>query len=201
MNHTSVDLTSAVVTERAREYEREEPLYAVEQDNMETFPSAFREGSLTWKDAEWIVWWYYRRYLGAYPDTERRAVEAAFRENDFSTVEEVIETTVEADDLTERVRALTTLRGVDVPIASAFLFYVFPEEYVVVGEREWGVLRAAGELDNAYPDPPSVEEYRTFVDTSREIASRLDTDFWTLYRALWRLGGERTEHAGNDPGE
>lgn len=185
-----MDLTASIVAERAREYEREEPLHAVERDNIETFPTAFREGSFTWKDAEWIVWWYYRRYLGAFPDERRRSIEGAFRENEFETVERVVERVVETDDLTERVATLTTLAGVDVPIASAFLFYVFPETYMVVGEREWGVLRAAGEVERPYPDPPSMAEYETYVGIGREVRDRFGVDFPTLYRAFWRLGNE-----------
>lgn len=185
-----MDLTASVVTERAHEYEHREPLHAVEQDNIETFPTAFREGSFTWKDAEWIVWWYYRRYLGTFPDEQRRSVEATFRENEFATVERVVERVVETDDLAERVATLTTLAGVDVPIASAFLFYVFPETYMVVGEREWGVLRAAGEIESPYPDPPSVAEYETYVEVGREVRDRFGVDFPTLYRSLWRLGGK-----------
>lgn len=183
-------LTASVVAERAREYERAEPLYVVERDNRETFPTAFREGSFTWKDTEWIVWWYYRRYLGAFPDAERRSVEDAFRENEFETVEEAVKRVVETDDLRERVSALTSLDGVGVPIASAFLFYIFPEEYLVVGEREWGVLHAVDELDAPYPDPPSIAEYETYVGAAREVRDRVAVDFPTLYRALWRLGGE-----------
>jgi hypothetical protein len=185
-----MDLTASIVADRAAEYERVEPLHAVEQDNVETFPAAFRDGSLTWKDAEWIVWWYYRRYLGAFPDDERRAVEDAFRENDFETVQDAVGTMLEADDVAGRVRSLTTLRGVDVPIASAFLFYGFPETYPVVGEREWGVLRAAGEIEAAYPDPPSVAEYGSYAGTYREVADRCSADLPTLYRAIWRLGAE-----------
>jgi len=185
-----MDLTASTVVERAREYEREEPLFAVERDNLETFPSAFREGSFTWKDAEWIVWWYYRRYLGTFPDAKRRSVEAAFRENDFGAVEDAIGTVTRTEDLTTRIESLTTLRGVDVPIASAFLFYVFPETCLVVGEREWGVLREAGELTGPYPDSLSTEEYDGYIDICRAVAGRLDVDFPTFYRALWRLGRE-----------
>jgi hypothetical protein len=185
-----MDLTASTVTERAREYEREEPLFAVERDNLETFPSAFREGSFTWKDAEWIVWWYYRRYLGAFPDEKRRSVEAAFRENDSRAVEDVIETVTRVDDLTARIESLTTLRGIDVPIASAFLFYVFPGTYLVVGEREWGVLREAGELTAPYPDSLSIDEYDGYLEACREVAGRFDVALPILYRALWRLGKE-----------
>ena len=181
-----MNLTKSLVEEKAREYERREPLFAIEQDNIETFPAAFADGSFTWKDAEWVVWWYYRRFLGEFPHDERRTVEETFRKNEFETVRDVIETVQQADDPATKARNLTTLDGVDVPIASAFLFFMSPERYIVVGEREWGVLCEADEL-GAYPAPPSIPEYVRYLETSRKVAERFDCGLWGLYRALWRL--------------
>lgn len=182
-----MNLTASLVEENAREYERREPLFAIERDNIETFPAAFRDDEFTWKDAEWVVWWYYRRFLGAFPHEKRRAIEEAYKQNEFETVRDVIRTVFQADESTERVRQLTTLDGVDVPIASAFLAYLFPERYVVVGEREWGVLFEADELEDDYPDSPSVAEYETYFETCCDVTSRFDVEPWTLYRGLWRL--------------
>ena len=181
-----MDLTASLLRENAREYERREPLYAIEQDNIETLPAAFADGSFTWKDAEWVVWWYYRRFLGEFPHGERRAVEETFAGNDFETVRDVIETVHGTENADGKIRQLRTLAGVDVPIASAFLLFMYPERYVVVGEREWGVLSSAGEL-GAYPDSPSIAEYVDYLGTCRDVADRFDLGLWALYRALWRL--------------
>lgn len=181
-----MNLTESLIEDKAREYTRREPLFSIEQDNIDTLPAAFADGSFTWKDAEWVVWWYYRRFLGEYPHDRRRAVEDAFAGNDFGTVRDVIETVRSANDPPTRVRQLTTLDGVDVPIASAFLLFMYPERYIVVGEREWGVLHDAGEL-GVYPDSPSVGEYGTYLETARTVADRFGLGLWTLYRGLWRL--------------
>ncbi|WP_129113512.1 hypothetical protein [Halegenticoccus tardaugens] len=185
-------LACALIEERARQYEREEPLFAVEQDNIETFPAAFLDETYTWKDAEWIVQWYYRRFLGAFPDGERRAGEKAYRRNEFSTVQSRIRAAIETDESTEKIRQLTTLEGVDVPVASAFLLFIFPKRYIVVGEREWEALHEANELTGRYPGPPSASEYEVYLTTCREAADRCAVDLWTLYRALWRLAGEHS---------
>lgn len=183
-----MELTSALVTERAAEYEREEPFYGVEQVNAESFPSVFRNGEFTWRDAMWVVRWYYRRFLGAELESERRAAESAFRENEYDEVADAFEAVFDAGGDAERVRRLLSLEGVDVPVASAYLQFVLPAEYVVVGEREWGALVAADRLTAPYPPSPSVDAYRRYLEACRDLAEELDVGHWTLYRGLWRLG-------------
>nr|WP_193570051.1 hypothetical protein [Halorussus sp. JP-T4] len=180
-------MTRSTVTAAAEEYREREPLYAVERDQVRTLPAAFASGEFGWRDAEWVVRWYYRRYLGEYPDPERRDAEERFGENDYEDIGEAIADVVATDSVSDRVDRLTDLAAVDVPVASAFLLFVDPEEYVVVGPREWAVLREAGELSPEYPGPPSVGEYVTYLDVCRSVADRVDCDLWTLYRALWRL--------------
>ncbi|WP_136718484.1 hypothetical protein [Halorientalis salina] len=181
-----MDLTRSIVTSRAAEYREEEPLYSVEHEALDVFPAMFSEGRFGWRDAEWVVRWYYRRFLGEFPHDERQAVEDRFGDNDFETVRSVIDATVAADDPTAKVERLTDLEGVDVPVASAFLMFIDPESFVVVGEREWTVLFRADELERPFPDPPSGSEYVTYLDTCRQLADRFDCDLWTLYMALWR---------------
>ncbi len=183
-----MELTGSLVESTAEEYEGREPLYAVEQEQVEVFPGTVRGGEYGWRDVEWVVQWYYRRYLGAYPGDERRAGEEAFRDNSFEDVLDRLAAAIEADDTAEKLRHLTTLDGVDVSVGSAFLLFVFPDRYVVFGEREWGVLREAGELEEPYPDHPSIEEYLVYDGVCRDLMERFDVDAWTLYRALWRLG-------------
>ena len=180
-------LTRSTVERAAEEYREDEPLYPVEQEGIETLPAALSAGDFGRRDAEWVVRWYYRRSLGAMPNAERRAAEERFQRNDFETVLEAVTDAADAADATEALEALTSLEGVDVPVGSAFLFFLDPDRYVVVGEREWTVLEAHDELEESYPDPPSVEEYDRYLERCRSVTERLDCDLWTLYRGLWRL--------------
>ena len=182
-----MELTPSLVAEKAREYRETEMLSDTEHEHVEILPGMFADEEYGWRDAEWVVQWYFRRYLGDYPNADRRAAEAAYGENDFDDVLDTLSSVTEANDDGERVRLLTALEGVDVRIASAFLQFMFPEEYVVVGDHEWAVLRAADELEDPYPDPPDVEEYLTYLETSRAVADRCGCGLWTLYTALWRL--------------
>jgi hypothetical protein len=183
-------LARSAIEEEAAEYVEEEPLYPVEQEAIETYPTAFAEGEFGFRDAEWVVQWYYRRYLGAYPDREHREGEARFGENERGAVRDAVIDAANAADLAERIERLTELEGVDVGVASAFLQFIDPDRYVAVDGRTWGVLSRAGELADSYPDSLSVEEYRRFLGTCRAVAEEHGVDCWTLYRALWRLGTE-----------
>lgn len=189
-----MELIAQVVDETAREYPDVQPLSAVEREHVELLPGTFERGDFGWRDAEWVVQWYFRRFLGAYPDAERRAVEAAYGENGFDDVRAAIAAAVEADETGDKLAQLTTLAGVDVPIGSAFLQFMDPDHYVVVGEREWTALREVGAIEDDYPDPPTAPEYERYLGTCRTLADRCDCDLWDLYRALWVLSSGSGSH-------
>jgi hypothetical protein len=182
-----MDLTPSLVADRAEAYREVQPLFAVEEEHVEILSGMFADGEFGWRDAEWVVQWYYRRFLGAYPDVQRRAAEDAYDENTYEDVRAALSEAVATDDTTAKLDNLTALDGVDVPLASAFLAFLHPERYLVCSQREWETLRAADEIDVPYPDPLSGSEYESYLATSRAVADRCDCSLWTLYRALWTL--------------
>jgi len=188
-----MDITPSVVEEMAADYRETEPLAAVEGDHVEMLPDTFASGEFGWRDAIWVVRWYYRRFLGAVPNARRRAGEAAFEDNDFEEVRSAIQDVAASRDVEFQLERLTALEGVDVPVASAFLQFVDPESALVLGEREWTVLREAGALSGPYPEAPSPADYRAYLEAARAVANRCDCDAWTLYQAIWRLYKETHE--------
>ena len=200
-----MDLSESTVRDRAREYAAAEPLYDVERQHVETVPKTFAGDEYGHRDAQWIVRWYFRRYLGEYPDRERREREAAFRDNEFDDVIDALDAAADAvgaatdgsenetrdsADVDAALDALTALDGVDIAVASAFCQFLAPLRFVAIDPRTWAVLAAAGELDAPYPDPPSSADYRRFDDACRAVTDRTGADAWTLYRALWRSYSE-----------
>lgn len=185
--YSGMQLSSTSIADAAANYRTEEPLYAVEAEHVELLPDTFASGEYGRRDAEWVVQWYYRRHLGAFPDADRRAAESRFRENDFETVLERVEAARTAGGTADAVGELIALSGVDVGVASAFLFFLDPSRYLPVGPREWSPLREAGELSDPYPDALSTDDYRRYLRTCRGLADRFDLELWTLYRGLWRL--------------
>lgn len=182
-----MELTPATVDELAANYETDQPLADVEDEHRELLPATFSSDSYGWRDVEWVVQWYFRRFLGAYPDDERRETETAIRETDFEDVQTAIGDAMAADETTAKLESLTSLSGVEVPVASAFLAFLEPERYLVVSPAEWRVLRAAGELDEPYPDPPSPADYERYLTRCRVVADRCECSLRTLYRALWQV--------------
>jgi len=185
-----MELTRSLVEERAAEYDEEEPFVPVEEENVETLPGAFREGEFGFRDAEWVVQWFYRRPSGTYSNREQREREGRFAENDRQAVRRAVIDAATGGSVAERIDRLRELDGVDLPVASAFLFFSDTDRYIVVGPREWGVLESAGEIEGAYPDPPDLSEYERYLDRCRTLSDRFGCDMWTLYRALWRICDE-----------
>ncbi len=183
-------LSTAAVDEGVDEYPSVQPLDAVEREHLELLPGTFADGDYGWRTAEWVVQWYYRRFLGGYPDDDRRAGEDAYDENGYEDVHDAVSAAVEAEATAAKLDALTALDGVDVPVATAFLAFAHPDRYVVVGEREWSVLREHDELDATYPDPPTAGGYERYLAACRTVADRCDRSLWDVYRALWVLGAD-----------
>ncbi|SFH33599.1 hypothetical protein SAMN04488066_101297 [Halorubrum aquaticum] len=190
-----MELSRADVEAALEAYRSTEPLYTVESEAVETMPDAFRSGEYGRRDAQWVVRWYGRRYLGDEPaDMDRSRREDAFEGADFEAVRDAISTAVEADRgaYGAAIDALTTLPGVDLPVASAFLAFVHPNRFVVVGPDEWAVVRELTGLEGTYPDPPSIDEYDEYLAACDELAERCEIDPWEVYMLVWR---RRTEHA------
>jgi len=192
---TNMDLTAATVASAAADYPDVQPLSAVEEDHVEMLPEMFESGEFGRRDPEWVVQWYFRRFLGAYPDEKRRVAEDAYAENTYEDVLDAIGGAREAGDARAKLGCLTALEGVDVSVGSAFLQFLHPDRYLVCSEREWETLRAAGKIDAAYPDPPSVDDYETYLATCQSVADRCDCSLLTLYRALWTIGHRRADGA------
>lgn len=86
--------------------------------------------------------------------------------------------------------ALTGISGVDVAVASALLWFLEPDRFPVVGDREWRVVAALTDLDEGYPDPMTPDAYDRYRDAARTLSERLGVDGWRLYMVLQRVYAE-----------
>ncbi|MFC5277937.1 hypothetical protein ACFPM1_04025 [Halorubrum rubrum] len=191
-----MDLSRADVEAALEAYRSTEPLYTVESEAVETMPDAFRRGEYGRRDAQWVVRWYGRRHLGDEPAGEDRSRrEEAFEGADFERVRDAIAAAVEADREAygDAVDALTALPGVDLPVASAFLAFVHPDRFVVVGPYTWETVRDLTDLEGPYPDPPSTGEYDDYLSACDGLADRYELDPWEVYMLVWRCRRERAE--------
>jgi hypothetical protein len=152
-------------------YQEEEPR------QLDRLPEAFENGTWTWDDLEWIIYWKSHRVIGH------------FRGNNQERVEDVIDRVVATSSTRRKVNLLRELDGIQVKMASAFLLFMNPDEYTVMDSRACDVLTREGYLEKTMPQSPSTDQYINYIETCREIADRFDVDLRTLDRALWVLGG------------
>lgn len=177
-------------------YRSSEPLYTVESESIESLPGAFRRGEYGRRDAQWVVRWFGRRYLGQEPPGfDPTAREERFEGADFEAVRDAIDEAVDADrdEFGSAIDALTSLPGVDLPVASAFLAFANPETFVTVDPRAWRAARSLIGLEGTYPDPPTIEQYEAFLNACHVLADRYGVSPWEVYMVLWRHGAASTD--------
>ena len=208
MDPTLADV-AARVDEHVETYRETAPFYPVEDEAIGSLGDAFRAGDYGRRDVEWVIRWYFRRRVAAIDHDERRAVEEAVEAAEPRELRGALWDAIDAldeggsgsdaeSDLgsdTEgappanhrALDALTGIPGVDVAVASALLWFLEPDRFPVVGDREWRVVAALTDLDAAYPEPMTAAAYDRYLDATRTLAERLDVDGWHLYMVIQRV--------------
>jgi len=195
------------VADRVEAYRESAPFHPVEAEAIGSLPDAFRSGEYGKRDVEWVVRWYFRRAVTDIDHGARRAVESAVSDAEPRELRGAIWDAIDALDEEagspphhRALDAVTGIPGVDVEVASALLWFLDPDEYLVVGEREWAVLAALtdadrldADLDDRYPEPMTVDAYDRYLDAVRALADLLDVDHWHLYMALRSVHAEATD--------
>lgn len=80
-----------------------------------------------------------------------------------------------------RVGILCALRGVAVPVASAILALVFPEDYGVIDFRVWRQVFGQGGSSFA------ISDYKRYLSAIRPLAQELDWTVQEVDLAIWEL--------------
>ena len=90
--------------------------------------------------------------------------------------------------LTEiRVRTLCVLRGIGVPVASAILALVFPQQYAIIDRRNWRILTGITKTSFTVPD------YLRYLAHLRGLAENFGFTPQQIDVALWQKDVERTD--------
>ncbi|WP_435095250.1 hypothetical protein [Halorubrum sp. N11] len=197
------------VADHVEAYRESAPFYPVEAEAIESLSDAFRAGEYGKRDVEWVVRWYFRRAVTDIDHEERRAVEEAVsdvepRELRGAMWDAIDALDGEAGDPSHHhaLDALTGIPGVDAAVASALLWFLDPDAYFVVGEREWAVVAAltgdsapgpGPDLDGSYPEPMTVDAYDRYLDAVGGLSDRLDVDHWHLYMVIRSVYAEAFE--------
>lgn len=86
-----------------------------------------------------------------------------------------------------RIDILCALRGVAVPIASAVLALVYPEEYAVIDYRNWR------QIFDETKDVFSTADYKRYMTKIRELASELGWQVQEVDHAIWKYDRRKTQ--------
>jgi len=172
-------LSQQLLEEKANDYE--EPLYQEELDRLDSLPGKFESDDWTNDDLEWIITWKVGKAF-------EKPVLRHFRSNPDDRISDAIETAVTARAVGDKVDALTSIKGVGVPVASAILLFIDPDRFTVIDERAWRALREMEYIDRELSEVPTIEEYVLYLGACRSLANEYEVDLRTLDRALWTLG-------------
>ncbi|ELY51074.1 hypothetical protein DV706_08485 [Natronorubrum bangense] len=176
-----MNLSRRLLEQKVNDYE--DPIYEEELERIETLPEVFSSGEWTQDDLEWIIKW---KVGTAFEKPTLRHI----RSNSDEQIRRAIETAVNARAVGEKVNALTSIKGVGVPVASAILLFINPDRYTVIDVRAWGALYEMGYVDRELSDDPTIEEYLLYLGACWTLANEYDVSLRTLDMALWALGGE-----------
>jgi hypothetical protein len=174
-------LTRRLLEQKVNDYE--EPQYDEELDRLDSLPDKFESGDWTQDDLKWIITWKVGRAF-------EKPTLRHFLSNPDERISDAIETAVTARAVGDKVDALTSIKGVGVPVASAILLFIDPERFTVIDERAWGALREMEYIDRELSEDPTIEEYVLYLGVCRSLANEYDVDLRMLDRALWALGGD-----------
>jgi hypothetical protein len=162
------------------------PFYkrAIDHDDTEELKTKFaslrRERQplyLTAKEFEEILEWKLGQQIG-----RQRDLRAANTEEIIRAVTGLALTIAHPDkdyQLELRTDILCALRGVGVPVASAVLALVFPEEYAVIDFRNW---RQLFDEDKTVFFTP---EYKRYMEKIRVLANELGWAVQEVDHAIW----------------
>ena len=171
-----MSLSKNKVEKKASEYREDVSHYPEEKERLKTLPTAFKDGSYTIDDLEWVVRWKSPRPI------------RQFQKNNPEEVRAAIGRVVREDNPRKKMDGLTTLNGIAERMASAFLIFMEPEQYTVLDWRTWGVLYESGHLYHESRRSPTIDDYLTYLGACRALATEFDVSLRKLDRALWVIG-------------
>jgi len=132
---------------------------------------------LTATELEEILQWKLGQQIG-----RRRRIRAANTDEVIRAVTGLALTIQHPDkeyELELRTNILCTLRGISVPVASAILALVFPEEYAVIDFRVWRQL--FGKQRTVF----SIAAYKQYNRRIRSLAKELGWSMQEVDHAIW----------------
>lgn len=104
-------------------------------------------------------------------------------------VRSITETAMELDGIKQKISVLTSIKGIDVKSATAYLAVFDPDKYCVFDVRVWQTYREIqGEeisIEQAKRESKDIGNYKEFLDWVRDKAAEYDMSPRQIEVALW----------------
>lgn len=106
-------------------------------------------------------------------------------ENSPATIRRQTRIAFSTDDEAGRMRALTELAGVGIPVASTLLHFAFPRRYPIL---DWRALESLGQTGRS--TTYTIRFWLAYLAACRRIARENNVQLRTLDKALWQHSRE-----------
>lgn len=110
------------------------------------------------------------------------------RQNTHHSIKDATRAALSGRSERARMNALTGLRGVSIPMASAILMLLRPDRYGVIDIRVWQVLHQIGVVHgNRRGSSFTVRQWLAFLSVIRQSAKKLGVTVRTVERTLFKI--------------
>lgn len=99
------------------------------------------------------------------------------------TVQKITEGIYTAKTRSEKVKWLTKIKFIGIPLASAILTVCYPHQFTVLDYRVWGVLQRAKKVSGR--QPTTIEKYLEYADACKKYAKQSRVSLRDLDRIMW----------------
>jgi thermostable 8-oxoguanine DNA glycosylase len=89
-------------------------------------------------------------------------------------------------EITLRLRLLSTLSGVEIPVASAILTLCYPDQYCVIDFRNWRQFNELRQTNNIIKTGYSAKEYINYLKQVRQWAHEFAVTPQEIDIAIWQ---------------
>ena len=168
-------LTSSEIRGLAKEYINENG----DDNKALAAGAAIRAGNYSRAELMKIAEWKLERENGTYQPSIKH-----ISENTDQEIAEALEVAVHAKTPRVGLGVLTTLFGIEVPVASAIMMAIYPDRHTVID------VRSLEELGQKKPQP-SIDYYLRYRDACERIAAERGVTLRDFDRALWQKNRNR----------
>jgi len=100
------------------------------------------------------------------------------------SVKQIMREVYNANTSEEKIKLLTNIKGIGLPIASAILTVCYPKKFTILDYRVWDILFKDKKVKGKNPSK-TISEYLDYVDICKNYAKKLKLSLRDFDRTMW----------------